>query len=121
VRRHHPQNERVKREYLTYLEQAKRMSTVDSVAGAIALFEEATGYRDLRKFRRAQAISFKEKLQNAWHRKTGRPLAKSTILSRLMPMKDFITWLQSQPSYRSRITYGDAEYFNPSANDQEPR
>ena len=36
MRKHHPQNERIKREYFNYLEQAKRMSqnSVDLVAAA---------------------------------------------------------------------------------------
>ena len=65
MRRHHPQNERIKREYLTYLEQAKRMtaSSVDQVAAAIAQFEESTNFKDFRKFHIAQAIAFKERLQ----------------------------------------------------------
>jgi len=120
MRRHHPNNERVKREYLTYLEQAKRMSssTVDQIAASIALFEESTCFKDFRKFHRNQAISFKSRLQGAVNKETGKPLAKSTIRSRLMAMKDFIVWLQGRSGFKSRINYGDGEYFNMSANDE---
>lgn len=120
MRRHHPNNERVKREYLTFLEHAKHMSTstVDQVAASIALFEESTGWKDFRKFHRNQAIAFKEGLQEAVNTETGKPLAKSTIHSRLMVMKAFIHWLHGRPGFRSVITYDDAEYFNPSANDE---
>lgn len=67
---------------------------------------------------RNQAIAFKQGLQEAVNVETGKPLAKSTIHSRLMAMKAFIHWLQGRPGFRSAITYDDAEYFNPSANDQ---
>lgn len=32
-------------------------------------------------------------------------------------MKRFFIWLAGQPSYKSRISYADAEYFNLSAKD----
>ncbi|MEQ1902292.1 MAG: site-specific integrase [Devosia sp.] len=120
MRKHNPNNERVKREYLTYLEQAKRMSTstVDQIAASIALFEASTGYKDFRTFHRNQAIAFKDRLQTTLSKETGRPLAKSTIHSRLMAMKDFVIWLQGRSGFKSRINYGDGEYFNPTANDE---
>lgn len=119
MRKHHPNNERVKHEYLTFLEQAKRMSTstVDQVAASLALFEESTGWKDFRTFHRNQAIAFKQGLQEAVNAETGKPLAKATVHSRLMAMKAFIHWLHGRPGFRSAITYDDAEYFNPSAND----
>src|SRR5690606_22331672 len=117
---HHPGNERIKREYLTYLEQAKGMapSSVDQVVAAIALFEESTRYRDFRKFHRSQAMAFKERLQGQVNAKTGRPLAKATIHSRLMAVRDFVIWLAGRPGFRSKISHQDAEYFRPSANDE---
>ena len=120
MRRHHPQNERVKREYLSYLEQAKRMSrtSVDQVAAAIAQFEQSNNFKDFRKFHIAQAVAFKNRLRNHTNPKTGRLLAKATIRSRLMALKAFITWLAGRPGYRSRTSYADAEYFNLSANDE---
>lgn len=35
-----------------------------------------------------------------------------------MALKSFFEWLASQPGFRSKLTYSDAEYFRPSANDQ---
>ena len=45
MRKHHPQNERIKRDYLTYLEHSGRMSasSVDQIASAISLFEAEAG------------------------------------------------------------------------------
>ena len=120
MRRHHPQNERIKREYFNYLEQAKRMSrnSVDQVAAAISQFEQSTNFKDFRKFHIAQAMAFKERLQRHAHSETGKTLAKATIHSRLMALKAFTIWLAGRPGYRSRISYADADYFNVSANDE---
>jgi integrase len=120
MRKHHPQNERIKREYFNYLEQAKRMSqsSVDQVAAAISQFEQSTNFKDFRKFHIAQAVAFKERLQHHINPQTGRALAKATIHSRLMALKAFTIWLAARPGYRSQISYADADYFNISANDE---
>ena len=120
MRKHHPNNVRIKRAYFMYLEQAKRMSpsSVDQVAAAIAQFEESTKFKDFRKFHIEQAIAFKKRLQSYCKPETGRPLAKATIHSRLMALKSFTVWLAGQPGYRARISYSDAEYFNLTANEE---
>lgn len=119
MRKHHPENERIKRQYLIYLEEARRMKpeSVDQVAAAIADFEASTRYKDFKTFRIEQARSYKARLSIQINPKTGRPLAKSTIHSRLMALKAFFIWLAGHHGYRSKLTYADAEYFNPSAAD----
>ena len=119
MRKHHPKNERVKRRYFAYLEEAKRMATssVDQVAAAISLFEASTRYRDFAAFHIEQARRFKRELGEARNEKTGKPLAKATIHSRLMALKAFFNWLAGEPGYKSKIRYADSDYFNPSAND----
>jgi len=119
MRKHHPENERIKRRYFQFLREAKRLSepTVDHVAAAISAFENSTGYRDFKKFHIEQAQRFKRVLAEQSNPATGKSLAKATIHSRLMALKAFLLWLADQPGYRSRIRYSDAEYFNPSAND----
>jgi integrase/recombinase XerC len=119
MRKHHPENERIKREYLSYLEEAKRLkpASVDQVAAAIADFETSTRYKDFRKFRKEQAVSYKARLSKQIYPKTGKPLSKSTIHSRLMTLKAFFLWLAGQHGYRRKLTYSDADYFNPSATD----
>jgi site-specific recombinase XerC len=116
MRKHHPQNERIKRDYFDRLRMSP--TSVDQVAAAIALFEESTRFKDFRKFHIAQAVAFKDRLQRHINSKTGKALAKATIHSRLMAMKKFISWLADQPGYRSRIRHADSDYFNPSANDE---
>jgi integrase/recombinase XerC len=119
MRKHHPKNERVKHQYFTYLEDARRMSasTVDQVAAAIAQFETSTGHRDFAAFHYEQARKFKRQLDEGINPETGKPLAKATIYSRLMAVKAFFVWLAGQSGYRSKLTYSDMEYFNLSNND----
>jgi integrase len=119
MRKHHPKNERVKHQYFTYLEDARRMSasTVDQVAAAIAQFEMSTGHRDFAAFHYEQARKFKRMLDEGINPETGKPLAMATIYSRLMAVKAFFVWLAGQPGYRSKLTYSDMEYFNLSNND----
>ncbi|MCZ8185037.1 MAG: tyrosine-type recombinase/integrase [Beijerinckiaceae bacterium] len=118
MRKHHAQNERIKREYLIFLAQAKRHSekSVDQAAAAISAFEASTSYRDFRLFRIEQAKRFKVLLSEQMNPATGKPLAKATAHARLMALKAFFQWLCREPGYR-KISHGDAEYFNPSAND----
>lgn len=118
--KHQPENERIKRGYFSHLEDAKGMAsaTVDQVASAIAEFERHTGHKDFRKFHIQQAKAFKAQLNTARNEETGKPLAKATIRSRLRALKAFFQWLSDKPGYKKRISYSDAEYFNPSANDE---
>lgn len=118
MRKHNPKNERIKRRYLAYLEQARgrSASTADDVAAAIALFEASTGHKDFAKFHIEQAQRFKRLLDVKESAATGAKLAHSTVRHRLLALKAFFQWLAGQQGYR-RITYSDAEYFNPSAND----
>ncbi|WP_246103260.1 site-specific integrase [Rhizobium straminoryzae] len=93
------------------------VSSVDLVAASIAGFEQWSNYRDFASFHIEQAKGFKAYLAKQRNAKTGAPLSKATIHSRLMAMKAFTFWLAGQPGYKSRISYADADYFNPSAND----
>ena len=47
ARKYHEENERIKRRYLQYLREAKRMdiSTVDKAAEAILRFEQSTNFK----------------------------------------------------------------------------
>lgn len=112
-------NERIKHRYLAFLSEAKRLSTstVDQVAAALSDFEASTGFRDFRLFRIEQAQRYKRHLNELASEKSGRPLAKATIASRLASLKAFFQWLSLQSGFRSYLNYSDAEYFNPSAND----
>lgn len=116
---HNAQNERIKRQYFVYLEEAKRQSgvTVDQVAKSIARFEEHTGFRDFKAFRHEAAVAFKRRLAEQRSSATGEPLSKATLHSTLSDLRRFFHWLAGQPGYRSRLRYADAEYFNISEKD----
>ena len=107
-------NERIKRQYFTYLREAKRYShdTVDAVAKAIDRFEQHSKHRDFRSFHLQQAVAFKAYLAEQPGIASGRPLSKATLHSTLSNLKAFFQWLAGQQGFKSRIRYSDAEYFN---------
>ena len=119
MKKEHPKNVRIVRKYLQWLETAKGMSpdTVDQVAAAISAFEKSTGGKDFAAFHIEQVHKFQRDLKAAKHQKTGKPLAKATIRTRLMAVKAFCKWLADQQGYKSRISHSDCEYFNVTAND----
>ncbi|HYC55703.1 MAG TPA: tyrosine-type recombinase/integrase [Candidatus Binatia bacterium] len=118
---HNPNNERIKRQYLTFLKEAKRHSesTVDDVASALAAFEEDTKHRDFRAFRHEQAVAFKRHLAERQSQKTGAKLSKATMHATLAHLRRFFQWLAGQPGYKSKLQYSDAEYF--SLSEKETR
>lgn len=113
--KHNIANERIKREYFSYLKEAKRLSekSIDQAAAVIAAFEASTGHKDFKRFHIEQAKAFKRKLEETIS-VSGEPLAIATIRSRLMAMKAFFQWLPGRHGYR-RLGYADADYFNLSA------
>lgn len=119
MKKHHPENEKAKWQYLRFLEDAKRMKaeSVDQVAAAIAAFEQSTGWKDFRLYHVEQARKFKRDLEIHVVAETGKPLAVATKVSRLRAVKAFFQWLSGRPGYSRKLAYSDMEYFNPSNND----
>lgn len=107
-------NERAKRNYLHYLREARGRdeATIDGVAKSLVRFEESTGGRDFKRFRREQAVAFKAKLMATVNARTGERLSKSTVLATLRDLHAFFTWLAREPGFRSCISYSDADYFS---------
>lgn len=119
MRKHHAKNERIKRKYRLWLQDARQRSehSIDQALAAIAAFEASTGKRDFAAFHIEQARAFKRTLLEKPNLDTGKPYAKATIKARLDATKAFFLWLADQPGYRARIRHADCEYFNLSAND----
>jgi integrase len=119
MRNYNAGNERVKRQYFTYLAEARGQSeqTIDAVAKAIARFEDYAGYKDFKTFHIEQAKAFKRDLADHRAHRSGEPLSKATLYATLTALKLFFIWLAGQPGYKSRISYSDAEYFNLSSKD----
>lgn len=117
--KHNPANERIKREYLAYLAQAKgrNTATIDGVAASLASFEKSTRCQDFKRFHRKQAVAFKEQLSAQLNERTRERLSKSTMLATLRNLREFFFWLAHQPGFKSHIGYSDADYFNLSDKD----
>ena len=114
MRKHNPENERIKRAYFIYLKEARRLSehSIDAAAAAISRFEEYAKYRDFKRFHTQQAVGFKRRLAGQINQRTGEPLSKSTVFTTLNALRAFFQWLAGQPGYRSSLTYSDSDYFN---------
>ena len=112
-------NERIKRDYVLYLEEARRRdpATVDRVLKSIARFEDSTRRRDFKSFHRKQAIAFKQRLSEALNARTGERFSKATVHSILRDLYAFFFWLAHLPGFKSHIAYADADYFNLSDKD----
>jgi integrase len=112
-------NERIKRKYLIYLKEAMRYSeaSVDAVAKALSRFGADTKYRDFKAFHVQQAVAFKKRLADKTNPRTGKKLSKATLNATCAHLKRFFHWLAGQPTYKSRLQYADADYFNLSEND----
>jgi len=114
-----PRNERIKRDFLRNQKNAlgKSEATLDAMRKALARFEDYTGHRDFKTFRREQAIGFKERLAETDGQRSGESLSRSTQASTLAALKDFFRWLAWQPGFKSKIHVPDIEYFSPSNKD----
>src|SRR5450631_2910033 len=114
MRKHSPENERIKRQYFVYLKEARRHCepTVDAAAKALHRFEEYTRYRGFKAFHFEQAIAFKRHLAEQNGQRSGEKLSKATLYATLTQLKRFFQWLAREPGYKSHIHYSHAEYFN---------
>ncbi|HEV2517045.1 MAG TPA: site-specific integrase [Devosia sp.] len=112
--KHHPSNERIKREYFHYLKEARRRgnASVDAAAKALHRFEETTRWRDFKRFHREQAVAFKTTLSEQTNARSAERLSWSTVQATVRELRAFFLWLAGQPGYKTRIRYGDADYFN---------
>ena len=116
---HHPDNERIKRAYFVYLREAKGMSevSIDQIAKAISRFETFNRNRDFKAFHIEQPKAFKKHLAEQRSQRTSEPLSHATIYSTLSALKSLFYWLADRPGYKSRISYGDADYFSMNMKD----
>lgn len=119
MKKHNPENERIKRKYLIFLKEAKRQNeaSIDAVAKALSRFEVYTKYQNFKAFHFEKAVGFKKHLAKQLNHQTGKPLSKATLNSTLRHLKSFFQWLAMQTGYKSRINYTDTEYFNLSEKD----
>ena len=111
-----PENERVKRAYLTYMREARQHSeaSLDAIAKAIHRFEAYGAFRPFKTFHTAQAIAFKKHLAEQRSERSGGALSVATQYATLAALKAFFGWLAGQPGFKRRLRYCDADYFSMS-------
>lgn len=116
---YHYENERIKHVYFCFLKEAKQLApiTISAIRKAIHRLEEFSSFANFKSFNKKQAIAFKKHLQTVNAQRSKRPLTKPTLLNNINSLKLFLTWLQSQPSYRLDIKLSDIEYLNLSRKD----
>lgn len=118
--RSNPKNDRVKRDYLIYLKEARQRSraTVEQVRHAIDRLEAYTGFKDFGSFNKDQALGFKRALLNAKGQRSGRPISKATAHHVLQALKEFLAWLHGRRGYRRRIDPVHIPYLNLTTKDE---
>jgi integrase len=116
---YNPKNERIKKEYFKYQQEAKQKSiiTINGIRKAIARYEEYTGYKDFCTFNKEQAIGFKKKIAGLINQRTGELMSKSSLLGMVNALKDFFLWLAYQKGYKMKIDILEIEYLNLSEKD----
>lgn len=109
-----PKNDRVKRDYLIWLKDAKQRSdaTADQARHAIDRLEAYTGYKDFGTFNKEQARAFKQALLNTKTQRTGKPISISTVYHTLQAIKEFLAWLHGRKEYRNRIIPENIDYLS---------
>ena len=114
MKKHNPENERIKRQYLIFLKEAKRQNeaSIDAVAKALSRFEDYTKRKSFKAFHFEQAVGFKKHLAKQNNLRTGNKLSMATMNSTLNHLKSFFQWLAMQTGFKSRINYTEMEYFN---------
>jgi integrase len=113
---HNAKNERIKRRYYTWLDEALGHSdaTIDQVASSIDRFEAYAKYADFRAFHIEKVKGFKARLAADASTRTNEPLSHATVYSTLNALKAFFKWLAGQPGYKAAFAFGDWDYFSPS-------
>jgi integrase/recombinase XerD len=109
-----PRNDRVKRDYLIWLKEAKQRctATAEQARHAIDRFESYTGFKDFSTFNKEQAMGFKRALLDSKAQRSGKPTSISTVHHRLQAIKEFLAWLHGQEDYRRRIVPANIAYLN---------
>jgi len=111
-------NERIKKQYLEYLKEAKKLSelTIDNIRKSILRWEEYTNYKDF-SITKQLAIGFKKRLSETKAKRSGDSLSLSTMNSTINNLKDFFKWLGYQKGYKKSINILHVDYLSLSENE----
>lgn len=115
-----PGNDRMKRDYLIWLKEAKQRSeaTVDHARHAIDRYETYTGFKDFGTFNKDQAVAFKTSLVETVGQRSAQPISIATVHHTLRTLRDFFAWLHGVEAFRRKIKPGDIAYLNLSTGDE---
>ena len=77
-----PHNERLKFDYQDRQRHTQGLDqkTIDKQMSAVRMFEESTGCKPFKKFKKEQAMAFKDWLATAKNKRTGKPLSLALSL-----------------------------------------
>ena len=97
--RSNPKNDRMRRDYIIYLKDARQRSpaTVEQVRYAIDRFETYTGFKDFATFNKDQALAFKRALLGSKARRSGKAISKATAHHILRSIQEFLAADQEGP------------------------
>jgi integrase len=95
IPRHNQANDRLKREYLSELENedGRSIQTADQVRHAIDRLERYTGFKDFKTFNRELGLGFKEQILESRSERTGQAISIARAGSILKAVQKFILWL----------------------------
>ena len=114
MKKYSAKNERIKRQYFSYLKEAsgKSEATIDGVRASLLTYEEHTGFKDFGALHCEQIIAFKRKLCSQRNQRTGKQISIATVHTNVQHLKAFFRWLAYQPGFKSKIHVPDIEYFS---------
>src|SRR5262249_33787123 len=116
MRNHNARNDRIKRKYYTWLQEALGQSeaTIDQVSSSLDRFEAYAKYADFANFHVEKVKAFKARLADQVSARTKDRLSHATVYATLNALRSFFEWLSGQPGYKQSFAFGDWDYFTPT-------
>lgn len=113
-------NERIKRKYLNWLQEAEGFSekSITAVEKALWKYEEFTKDADYSTFNHKIAEQFKKFLATNKNKISNKTLSLRSQYHILRHVRNFLVWLSGQSGYKSRISTYDVQYLQLSKKDR---
>jgi len=114
MKKYNVKNIKVIRNYRIWLLEARGLNekSVIKMERAIHLYQDFTKNEDFNRFNADRAINFKRFLKQKKYRE--KSIATNSYRAYLIHLRGFLTWLCTQPGYRSRIKLDSLEYLTVS-------
>ena len=113
-------NERIKRKYLNWLQEAEGFSekSITAVEKALWKYEGFSKDSDYTNFNNKQAELFKKYLITHKNKRSKKILSIRSQYHLLRHVRNFFAWLSGQAGYKSRISAYDVQYLQLSKKDR---